>query len=161
MIAPRAESANLDITNDVSVSLDTLASQVVSQLGGGREGEGGQRETRQEPHSPIPAASGSSLVRGESTKRKSKGKTKKSHGKKKKGQEKPVEESEEEMESDEEPHTNSNDFPKDARPELFQDDRKFNRLSYETAAKICWEHRQLKERKALNVLVEKLLIFFF
>ena len=71
------------------------------------------------------------------------------------------EENDDNTESEEESHKNSDEFPVYVRPELFHEDKKFNRLSYETATKICWEHKQMKERKAMKVLISLILPMSF
>ena len=126
--------------------VDELVGNVASQLGG--DGRETRRNERQEPPpSPPPTAAGSGLIRKEKIpKRKATGSRKDSR--KKQRDESTVETIEE---SDEDVSLNSNDFPKEDRPELFKDDRKFNKLSYETAAKICWEHTQLCEKKSMKV----------
>ena len=50
----------------------------------------------------------------------------------------------------EESDLNSDNFKKQDRPEIFQSDIKFNKLSFETAAKICWEFDQIKEKKKMK-----------
>ena len=41
---------------------------------------------------------------------------------------------------------NSDEFPSEVRPEMFKDNRRFNRLTFEKAAQICWEHQQGLEK---------------
>ena len=43
---------------------------------------------------------------------------------------------------------NSQEFPdKEARPQMFRDDRLFDRLTFENAARVMWEHSQVEEKK--------------
>ena len=147
---------DMDITNDVSVSVEELVGNVASQLGcDGRETNSRRRERQEPPPSPPPTSAGSGLIRKNPTpKRKATGSQKDSRKKRR-------DESNAEIieESEEEESLNSNDFPKEDRPELFQDDRKFNKLSYETAAKICWEHKQLCEKKSMKVNRERASVY--
>ena len=46
---------------------------------------------------------------------------------------------------------NSDDFPASERPDMFQADEKFNRLSCEIAVRVCWEHKQIKDKRKLKV----------
>ena len=45
---------------------------------------------------------------------------------------------------------NSDDFPPEQRLEMFKENKKFDKLSYETAAKICWEFKQIKDKKEMK-----------
>ena len=158
MIPSRTESGVLDITNDVSVSALELADSVSRQLTGDRIGETNTGAERESPSPPLSPAGGPQnvLLRKEGQgqeKRKRPEKQKKSkEGRKRCHQENTERVAEADpQEVEEEQFKNSDDFSTDDRPELFRDDAKFNRLSYETAAKICWEFKQLKERKAMKV----------
>ena len=62
---------------------------------------------------------------------------------KKKTKEVALNDSEEEM-------LNSDSFPVEKRPQMFQDDRLFNRLPFEKAAQICWDHEQMENKKELK-----------
>ena len=107
----------------------------------GRGGSAGAPRRAQQEQAPLsPTAPESGLIRKEScsSKRKRNEEAKKKEerkGKKSKDSVKEVE------------SKNSDDFPTQDRPEMFQEDAKFNKLSYETAAKICWEYKQLKDQK--------------
>ena len=140
---------DLNITDDVSQSLEDLEQNVANQLGDNRVDTSDKRRERQEaPQSPAPVSSGRGLIRRKTTpKRKTTG-AQKETSRKRRCDNNSVEIIEE---SDEGTGLNSDDFPKEDRPDLFQDDRKFNKFSYETAAKICWEFKQLREKKAMKV----------
>ena len=43
---------------------------------------------------------------------------------------------------------NSDDFPEDKRPPMFRNDRKFNKLTYQNAAKVCFEYTMMIEKRA-------------
>ena len=45
---------------------------------------------------------------------------------------------------------NSEEFSHDKRPDLFSDDRLFNRLPFEKAAQICWDHEQIQKKKEIK-----------
>ena len=44
----------------------------------------------------------------------------------------------------------SEEFPVDERPPMFRDDRKFNRLSFQEAARYCMEYSLLQEKKRMK-----------
>ena len=166
MILPRTQSSSLDITNDVTGSVIELADEASRQLSGNRVGEANSSREQTPPLSPSGGPPGNVLLRREGRgKRKNQESSKKSKETRKKSR-KTAEEQEVESDSlevieDQEVQKNSDDFSVDERPELFHDDKKFNRLSYETAAKICWEFKQLKERKAMKVRVNIFVSFIY
>lgn len=142
---PRTEATNLDLTDDVSLSASVLAEHVTRQLTQEEPVRVGEREMSP-PHSPTV---GQGLIRRE-TQKKRKGESvppKKSRDKKR--TKVADTENEEEVQKDD-VQRNSDDFPAEDRPEMFKDDKKFNRLSYEMAAKICWENKQLKDKKEMK-----------
>ena len=140
---PRDDSV-LDITNDVSISAEELANRVAGQLGSNRLGV-----TRVEP--PLSPGAGSlsqGLIREPTRKRKvpDTNLMRKGEPEKRKNREIPETTAEDEQEE----QRNSKDFPKEERPEMFQDDKKFDKLSYESAARICWEFKQLSDKKEMK-----------
>ena len=143
-------TVDLDITNDVSMTGSELTGVIVDQLGGPREGNVNVDRERQDP--PLSPA-GNQLIRKEPSqgkKRAPENSRKTNEVRKKRCNNNRDKETDVESEEDT-PQRNSEDFPKEDRPDLFQDDRKFDKLSYVMAAKICWEFRQLKEKKAMKV----------
>ena len=148
---PQRSTANisLNITNDISQSLDALAGHVADQLAGQMnvrrtdqevDQDTARMERSEQPHSPTGSPTG--LIR-RNDKRKDDARGKECERRKKRRNEDVQEE--EVVEG-----SNSKDFPREDRPDLFKDDKKFDKLSYETAAKICWEYKQLKDKKEMK-----------
>jgi hypothetical protein len=128
-----------DITDDITETAEALAENVAGQLprtSGGPDLRGSL--------SPNPRTSSPDVWKKTTEKRKSSSRSKGSSDKRKR--------TERIADCDKEQDTclNSDDFPSEDRPEMFQNDTKFNKLSYETAAKICWEFKQLNEKKLLK-----------
>ena len=144
-IAPRTAVAELDITDDITLSESHLVERVAGELTG-ESREGRRREMEgQAPLSPIQSQGLQRRELQREKRKKPQEKGKAGNAMKKQKEASVVEEIE-----NEEEQKNSDDFPADVRPDLFKDDRKFNKLSYESAAKICWEYKQMKERKELK-----------
>ena len=133
------------------MSANDLVSAVVEQLGGPRTGTGGGGHTLQNLDAPLSPAQGRSLMRPDQQKKRrdnpATGDAQKDNQRKKRREE-VVEDEEVESEG-----LNSDDFPEEDRPEMFRDNKKFNRLTYETAAKICWEYKQLRDQKEMKVIL--------
>ena len=144
-IMPRTEGDSLDITNDVSQSPDELVGLVVGELG--RDIERQSRDRVYRPEQPL-SPGGEGLIRmGCPPKRKSQEQT----GKKGRKEKRTRDQDEVEIVGLEPTGSrNSDDFPENERPDMFKDDNKFNKLRYETAAKICWVHKRLSEKKDMK-----------
>ena len=51
---------------------------------------------------------------------------------------------------DTESRKNSDEFPAEERPPMFRNDHKFDRLDYQTAAKVCFEYSMMIEKRAMK-----------
>ena len=141
MPAPRGDDEEDDEDNDSpAASDDTIAAEVrvVNELGGSRQSvarmTGSKRSTG--------STEQNTQKKKNDKKRKRVSASERSERRAKKNKE-VEDDSEEEM-------LNSEAFTPDKRPEMFKDDKLFNRLSFEKAAQICWDEEQLQRKKELK-----------